>query len=77
MLAKPEYPLRNSEKTDQQSKKRGKVGGAFKSAAGVEYENYRSASLDSSSISKKDLEKLRQPLIGKVKAKKRGSGDAE
>ena len=50
-----------------------RLGGMFfKSTTDLQYENYRSASWDSSAISKGDLQKLREPL-----KKKRGSGDAE
>lgn len=68
MLSKPEQPL--SFKSD--SKRSGK-GGAFKSTTDFEYENHRSASWDSSSMTKKDKDKLKQ-----LQKKNRGSlGDSQ
>lgn len=68
MLAKPEHPL-----SLKQDTKRSK-GGAFKSTTDFEYENHRSASWDSSNMSKKELEKLKRLQSKEQKKKNRGSG---
>ena len=60
----PEKPLGAGAKT----KKKGKV---FRSTAELEYENYRSSSWDSSQFTKKDLERLTDPML-----MKRGKDDS-
>lgn len=60
LLVQPENPI--SQGKTEKTSKRNKKGSYFKSTTELEYENYRSSSWDSGSMSEKDLAKLREPL---------------
>jgi hypothetical protein len=57
LLVRPSKPL--------SSKRPRAKGAAFKSTTELEYENYRSSSWDSGTLTKKELKMLQDPLIHK------------